>query len=146
MGEVILLPYRITRRFIQSHPEWIFLYGCDYANKSFFGQSYSAFNEPNAFPIPTLLKVCNSSSDKRWRDSDFEDVKKKIDERISNVPRDGRPIIPFPKIGMGDSDMFKCAPALFNYMQEEIKKIAYPFIEIDYSGKVYPLYDTNPST
>jgi hypothetical protein len=138
--EIILLPARIHRPFIQSHPEWIFVYSSDYMSKSFFGQACSAYGEPNAYPVPVIWKLCPSSGEKHFHDGLFKFFANMIDEKISLIPNDGRPILPFPKIGMGHADLQNRAPRLFAYLYEQLNKIKYKQIEIDYYGKRYPLY------
>lgn len=133
----IILPSRITREFIQLHPNWIFLYGSDYLGKSFFGAAYSAHGEPNAYPIPTIWKLCPSSGEKFMDDGLYPFFKMLIDERIDDIPLGQEPILPFPKIGEGHSQMKTRSPKLFNYMKERINAIAYPNIEIDWNGLVY---------
>jgi hypothetical protein len=134
----ILLPYRIRRSFIQQHTEWIFVFGSDYYGKSFFGQAYEALNEPNAYGVPTIWKLCPSGGEKHMYDSSF--FKGLVNEKLNLIPMDGRPIIPFPKIGQGHSQMHKTAPMLYSYMMDRLSAIAYPYIEIDYKGLVYPIY------
>jgi len=136
----IIIPVRISHTFILSHPEWIFLYGQDYADKGCLGQAWAASKEPNTYPVPTMLKVCASSTDRLFMDADIVNVKRMIDEKLALVPTNKGPIIPFPKLGCGHSQMKFVAPKCYAYLQEAISKIAYPNIEIDYGGKVYPIY------
>lgn len=128
----IIIPGRIYRKFIQSHPEYIFIYGCDYFNKSFFGQSNHAFGEPNAFGVPTIYKIC-ASGIHFFDDGMFDFFKGIIDERIGKIPTGEKPIIPFPKIGCGYSEMDRKAPKLYNYLKSKIDTIKYPNIEYDYN-------------
>lgn len=139
--DTILLPYRISRAFIQAHPNWIFLYGCDYMGKSFFGQAYSAMNEPNTIGIPTVWKIC-AAGIKYLNDDMWDHFKSMVDSGLDRIPLNKGPIIPFPKIGEGHSQMIKMAPKLWTYMRMRIDTIKYPKIKIDYDGEVYPIYIT----
>lgn len=130
----IKVPYRVTRTFVQNHPELIFVYGQDYTNKGCLGQAWQVANEPNSFPVPTLVKLCNSQSDKFFFDDQLQINIAKIDDRIAAIPRDGRPIIVLQKIGQGHSQMKWKAPLTFDYLWQELNKIVYPNIEWDYYG------------
>lgn len=137
----IILPYRIRRKFIQEHTEWTFVYGSDYMGKSFFGCAYEASGEPNAYPVPTIWKICPSSGEKFLCDSEFDFFKVLIDEKIREIPLN-KPIVPFPKLGMGHSQLNYIAPRLFAYLKDRLKAIAYPDIKVDYEGLIYPVFTT----
>jgi len=125
----IIVPRFITRKFIQLHPEWIFLYGHDLAGKGTFGQAWEAHNEPNTYPIPTCYKMCKNSM--YFQDSQYEEITGYLIFAFVHLPKD-KPIIPFPKIGEGYSRMKELAPKCFKYMKQELDKIKYPNIKIDY--------------
>lgn len=136
---MILLPHHISRTFIAKHPEWIFVYSQDYHGKGCLGQAWSGHGEPNAFPVPVLLKVCQNQSDRWFSDNQYEEYKKFIDEKILLIPRDGRPILPFRSIGKGNSEMYLRAPKLYKYLMDELNAICAPH-EYDYRGLTYPIY------
>lgn len=117
------IPAHISRSFIESHREIIFLYGNDYYGRGCLGQAWSFFGEANTFPIPTLIKYCSAASFFYDNNPEFY---KYIDEAIAKVPRDGRPIIACRRIGMGCSRMFELAPKLYAYMTTELNKIVTP--------------------
>ena len=129
MNEIII-PVFITRKFIQEHRDYIFLFGHDVQGKGCFGQSWESFGEPNSFPIPTCWKMCRNSM--YFSDTQYDEVKKLIDEAISRIPKEKSPIIPFPKIGMGHSRMMEFSPKTFSYMRKEIDEIKYLNIKINY--------------
>lgn len=131
-AEEIEIPYRISNRFIVEHRNYIFLFAHDVAGKGGMGQDWFAFGEPNCFAIPTVGKLCPSKR-QYFSDSKFESYKKILDKAFSKIPVDGRPIIPFPKIGTGCSRLNTKAPKLFAYMLEQINKIKYPNIKIKYT-------------
>lgn len=142
MEPEILIPYNVSRLFIQSHINYVFVYGQDYSNKGCFGQAWQCANEPNSYPVPTLLKICNSSTDRFFYDEAFEFFQKFIDERINAIPKDGRPIIPVRNIGRGYSELYLKAPKLYKYIHDRLDVIKYPNMRYDYKGEFYPLYDT----
>jgi len=129
--EQLIIPSHISRTFIQSHKQWNFVYAADESLKGFFGQMNSAHGEPNSWPVPTLLKICQSSTDKFYYDGAFEFFQRIIDRRLQVIPRD-KPIIVFPKIGTGYSQMNRFAPKLYTYLMVELERIKYPNIKIDY--------------
>lgn len=132
----IIIPGRISREFIRAHTQCNFVYGADHSLKGFFGQMNAAHNEPNAYPVSTMLKICQSSTDKFYYDQGFDFFKKLIDDRIEMIPTD-KPVIPFQKIGMGYSNMINCAPKLYSYLMERLAAIKYPLITVDWNGQVY---------
>ena len=137
----LIVPYHISHKFIIEHKQWIFVYGSDYTEKGIFGQSWSCQHEPNTFSVPTLYKICQSQTDRWFSDDNWKEHKEQIDERISKIPIDGRPIILFRKIGCGHSELNRRAPKLYKYLMDELNKIKYPNQEIDYKGTVYPIYN-----
>src|SRR5574338_382824 len=90
----IKIPFRITRRFIAANKQWIFLFSYDAAMKGMLGQAWFAFGEPNAYPIFTCRKLCPSSLNRYFQDLD--EYKEVVEQCIASLPKDGRPIIPFP--------------------------------------------------
>jgi hypothetical protein len=132
MNPKIIIPFHISRTYIQRHTDWIFIYGQDYQERGMFGQSNAAYGEPNAFMVPTCRKMCKSN--RYWSDSEYLEVCSYIDEAINKIPRDGRIIIPFPKIGMGASQMNYMAPKLFTYMNMKIDSIKHPNIIVNYGN------------
>lgn len=134
----IILPYHISHKFIVSNPQWIFVYGCDILNKSFFGQAYACGNEPNTFGVPTMHKYC-ASGPKYFHDESYGIWKPRIDEAIDRIDTT-KPVIVFRRIGEGCSNMKAMAPGLFEYMKGRLKEIEYPNYSFDHAGLVYPLY------
>jgi len=126
----IVIPYHISRTFITEHREFNFLFGNDLGQKGILGQAWICYGEPNAFQITTVIRLCPSFRT-FFSDNQFEEHKKHIDDSLSKIPRD-KPIIPLPKIGEGCSRMKEKAPKLFKYMTEQINKIKYPNIRINY--------------
>lgn len=135
---MIILPYHISRTFVTMHREWTFIFSQDYAGKGCFGQAWAAHGEPNAFPVPVLLKICLSQTDRWFNDNNYDEHKKQIDEKIAAIPRNN-PIVPFRNIGGGHSELRRRAPLLYSYLMSEIKKIAAPH-QYDYTGLTYPIY------
>ena len=134
---IIVLPKRVSKTFIQSHREWIFLYGATYYGKIYFGQGGQCADESNCFPIPTKVRNCMSNNDAFFSDTEFDYWSSAIIEAINKIPKDGRPIIPLPKIGEGCSDLkFRC-PKIFAFLKEQLASVAYPSIKIDYNWIVW---------
>lgn len=129
---MILIPFRISKTFIAEHKEYIFLYGRDIARRGMLGQDWFCVGEPNCFAISTVGKLCPSIR-KYFSDSKFNAYKRILDKDFGKIPLDGRPIIPFRKIGEGCSRMNTEAPLLFAYMTDRINQIKHPEIEIIYN-------------
>lgn len=127
MEPKIIIPRYISRKFIQSHSSWTFLYGHDYLRKGCLGQSWEFYDEPNTFPIFTAYKWCANPS----YFSDSQDSFEKVDESFAAIPTT-QPIIPCPKLGEGCSRLREFAPRLLQHIKNKLQVIAYPYIEIDY--------------
>lgn len=75
------------------------------------------------FRVCVRWKQCRSSG--YFNDNALDEIKEEIDACIKRIPRDGKPIIPFPKIGEGNSQMKWYAPKSYDYLMSEINKIKY---------------------
>lgn len=126
---MIIIPYKITPSFIESHREIIFLYSLDYLRKGGFSQSVVCFGEYNCYPIPTLYKYCANIV----YFQDNEECINHIDEFMDVIPLDKGPIIPFRKIGEGCSRMQELCPKVYEYMKSRISRIASKNYTIDYT-------------
>ena len=135
--EKIILPRIITRKFIQDHPDWIFVYGASNDGKGFFGQTYHCQGEPNAYSVSTMFRICNSASDKYFDDSMYDFYVRCILDSVSRIPIDGRPILPLRRIGEGHSQLSYKAPKLFRRLMDELDRIKYPNIVWDYNNQYF---------
>lgn len=130
--KTIKVPYPITREFIRAHPDWAFVYSSDYFGASKLGQAEQAANEPNTYPIPVRFRFCASNPDSYFYDHSMPVIKEKLDACFGSIPRDGRPIVIFPKIGMGKSDLYKRAPLVFDYIYAKLAELDSVDIEWDW--------------
>lgn len=126
----IIIHIPITRVFVCSRKDLYFLYGHDYAGRGFAGQAWQLHNEPNTWPIYTMLKYCSA---KNFFSDDINEHWGMVLESLKRVPLD-RPIIPCPKIGCGCSRMFELAPKLYAAMVNYIDKLKYPNIKYVYGN------------
>lgn len=127
------IPRRISREYIRAHPGFIFIYASDYHFNSVLGQAAFAKGEPNAFPVPTKMRICRSAEDALFTDAKFDYLTKNaIDRALAKVPLDGRLIIPFPKIGLGCAKLQKNAPRTLKYIQQQLELLSGKF-EWDYN-------------
>jgi len=120
---ILKVPYRISRAYIQEHPDWIFVYATDVVGRGAEGHEWQCKGEPNAFGIPTVYKLCPSSS-VFFQDSRREEQWQYIINAFEKIPRDKGPIIPFRRIGMGCSRMQEFAPKMFAELQRLLKYIS----------------------
>ena len=125
----IYLPFYISRRFIQSHKEWTFLYGNDYYRKGCLGQAWEFAQEENTIAIPTCNKLCPSSSTKYWQDGMYDTVIPYFEFAFADAVKRGKPIIPCRKIGEGCSRLKEMSPNLFRYMHKQLDEIKYSSIQ-----------------
>ena len=129
---MLKIPARISREYIQKHPEIIFIYSSDFYGQSNMGQAAFAKGEPNAFPIPVKKRMCRAASDNVFTDAMFEYfTKSSIDKALAAVPKDGRPIVCFPNIGKGCADLSHNAPLTLAYIERRLAEIVCEY-EIDY--------------
>lgn len=111
---IIKFPHRIYPSFIKEHPDWIFIYSTDSLNKGGMGMAWHIAGQPNSFPVPTVVKFCANKV--FFDDYLLQNNIDIIDNFIKQIPRDGRPIIVPPKIGMGCSRMRELAPKTYQYL------------------------------
>lgn len=128
MVELIVIPHKITRPFIQKHTQWRFIYSFDVHGKSALGQAAFAHNEPNTSPVFVMYKFC--ANPVYFQDND--DCRAHIFDSINNIPLD-LPIVPFPKIGLGHSRLKEMAPECYKLLHKLLDEIKWPNIEIDYT-------------
>lgn len=120
------LPARISREFVQAHPELIFVYSNDHQRHGLEGMAWFFEGEPNAFQVSTCVKKCKNS---RYFNDGNEEHWRWIRQEITAIPKDGRPIIVIQKMGLGCSRMKELAPKLYKFMCSELDKIKHKDIE-----------------
>lgn len=133
-ADVIKVPNPITNSFIREKVnELVFIYAYDLVKRGAQGQCVVAHGEPNCFPVYTTRNGCKSSG--YFQDSMIDEIKHVNMEQISLIVEsaNGRPIIPFPKIGRGHSRMFEFAPKSYEWLMKVINEIAYPKIKRIYA-------------
>lgn len=114
------------RRWISQHHELNFVYALDLKGKGGLGQCWEAFGEPNCFPVPTLVGACCNKE--FFYDIMYNTYVPQIEKAIARIPTD-KPIIPFPKIGLGCSRMREFAPKMYAHLISLIEKIQYQNIK-----------------
>ena len=119
---MIYLPLHLSRAFIQSRPEFIFIYGYDVIGTGCLGQPWVAHGEPNCYPVPTMYKFCPSGH-VLFTDSRIDEWMQSIDKALAAVPQDGRVIVPFRKIGEGCSRLREIGPKTFAYLKSALHAI-----------------------
>lgn len=120
MDAKLIIPHRVNREFVQSHPKWIFVYSNDHARHGAEGMCWHFVGEPNAFQVSTCVKKCLNS--RYFNDNNPEHLKW-VDEDIDAIPLDRGPILVIPRIGLGCSRMKELAPKLYAHMWARLKKI-----------------------
>jgi len=112
----IIVPKFITRAHIQQlNGRCNFIFGDNLEKKGYGGQAKVARGEPNAYGVPTKVRPCMNYDDAFFYDIDYDKIVPKIDEAIDLVPLD-KPIVIFPKIGLGFSELDVRAPRIYKYL------------------------------
>lgn len=126
MTEPIIIPSRITRAFIRTHPEYTFLYSSTVHKEVPHGQASECMGEENVQRVPVRWSLCKSSG--YFNDNALRDISVELRVAISLAEDDyniGKIIIPFPKMGQGASRMMEFAPRAFDLMNRLVDKIKY---------------------
>lgn len=130
---MILIPNRrISREFIIEHPNCLFIHSKPYWPVAPLGPAQVCAGLSNCFGIPVRWRYCKSSG--YFGDYAVTDIKRFVDEAIAAIPKDGRPIILFPKIGNGDARMHVFAPKAWAYMMEKLNAIKSKDYRYDYTA------------
>jgi hypothetical protein len=126
------IPHRISRHYIASNQQWIFVYSHDLAERGMLGQAFFAFAEPNTKPIYTCRKLCPSALNRYFQDACIDEFVEITEKAIVNIQEPNKPIIPFPKIGEGCSRLQEYAPKCFSYLRKRLDEIKWKDYELDY--------------
>lgn len=130
MEPEIIIPNWLYRGFIRANRNLTFVYSTDVNNYSNFGQAFNCKDEPNAYFIPTIWRLCKGNTQRFFTDYQFELTKPLIDNAIKRIPLNN-PIIVLPRLGMGCANLQEKAPLTLEYINKELSKIKYPNIKID---------------
>jgi hypothetical protein len=113
----------ITRKYIQEHPETIFVFGDNMQETGLGGQALEARGEKNAIGIPTKWAPNNQPSS-FFKDEDYHRVVPHINEIFRKLKYEkdtnGFSIVFFPGIGEGLADLPRRAPTIYKYIKEMI--------------------------
>ncbi len=119
---MIILPNRITRAFIRAYNGTAyFIYGDCRTLDGKGGQATEARGEPNAYVIPTKYQSCANEESYYFTDKMAEENHVLFHEAMSKVPADGKPVIVFPKLGLGWNKMDVKAPLTYAMMKDVIR-------------------------
>lgn len=106
---------RYTRELIQAHPDWLFVFGDNFARAGYGGQAKEARGEPNAVGIPTKRRPQRDES-AYLTDIDFEEWQLKTKQdwaRISVwLERSDTVVWPMDGIGTGLAELSERAPLI----------------------------------
>lgn len=129
---MIEVPYRITRAYVQQHPELFFVYGIDKAEQGTFGQCWDLHGEPNTGPVYTCWKMCKNN--RYFSDTQLEEIKQINVLATSAILKKAmdNPIVVLPKIGRGGSRMFEFAPKAYEWLMKRLDIIQSKDVKIKY--------------
>lgn len=118
--EITTIPYYITREYIQAHPDWNFIHSTNFWNNQTVGPAAICAGLDNCYGVPVRWRLCKSSG--YFQDAQREEIIKQIDKMIDVIPLD-KPLIPFPKLGNGDSRMYVFAPIAYAHLKKRLDAI-----------------------
>jgi hypothetical protein len=105
-----------TRRYIQAHPDWLFVFGDNFARAGLGGQAKEARGEPNAIGIATK-KLPDMGPGAFLSDKDYDAwfaAARPTINRLYEAARVGRTIIwPLDGIGTGLARLESKAPMIW---------------------------------
>ena len=104
----------ITRQFVQSHPDKIYVFGDNLQRKGLGGQARELRGEPNAYGVPTK-KSPSMTPTAFFTDTEYLENITAIELAISKIPLDDRDIIVLP-IGTGRAQLPTRAPKTYKYL------------------------------
>jgi len=125
--KVIRMKY-ITRSFVKTHRDHIFLFGDNLAGKGFGGQAAAMRGEPNTVGIPTK-KYPSNSTEAFFCDSEIDQNRGAIDlalDRLSALISISTKfvVIPADGLGTGRAQLQERDPLTFSYLQERLKNLS----------------------
>jgi len=117
----------ITREYVRSNPDKLFLFGDNLERKGFGGQAAAMRGEPNAIGIPTKKSPSNTEA-AFFNDDEFELNKAAIDEafaRAQTAITEANQVIVIPAdgLGTGRAQLDKRAPQTFAYLQQRLVEL-----------------------
>ncbi|MFZ1701016.1 MAG: hypothetical protein WBO10_07260 [Pyrinomonadaceae bacterium] len=120
----------ITREYVRSNPDKLFLFGDNLERRGFGGQAAAMRGEPNAIGIPTKKSPSNTES-AFFSDDEIELNKAAIDAAfagvltaINGVNRENQIItIPADGLGTGRAQLEKRAPKTFAFLLQKLAEL-----------------------
>lgn len=117
MKYIIIREKFITRGFVRSHPDWIFLFGDNIARQGSGGQAKEMRGEPNVIGIPTKYAP-HMFPNAFMTDDRLEFNIERINEAFRSIPAPPRTIcIPSDGIGTGLAKLEESAPQTFAHLR-----------------------------
>lgn len=112
----------ITREYVRSNPDKIFLFGDNLQQIGLGGQAKAMRGEPNAIGIPTKKKP-HLSEDSFFTDTEYIQNVKAINKAFSLIPHDKVIVIPSAGLGTGLAQLDTRAPYTFKYLTEKLQEL-----------------------
>ena len=118
----------ITRSFVRTHRDRIFLFGDNLTQRGFGGQAAAMRGEPNTVGIPTK-KLPSNCEAAFFTDEDFEQNKEAIDPAFERLYRMSSPaeqivVVPADGLGTGRAQLGTRAPQTFAYLQKRLEDLS----------------------
>ncbi len=109
----------ITRKYVEEHPEKIFVFGDNLLKTGLGGQAKELRGEPNSYGIPTK-KYPSMEEDAFFTDKEFGDNVKAIAKAFAEIPIDGREIVILP-LGTGLAQLYQRATNTYRYINLSVE-------------------------
>lgn len=120
----------ITREYVRSNRDKLFLFGDNLERRGFGGQAAAMRGEPNTVGIPTK-KSPNNRNEAFFTDRELEQNKAAIDAAFAEISRSASDsirviVVPFAGLGTGRAQLRKRAPQTFAYPQRKLTELSSP--------------------
>lgn len=112
----------LTRDYIRTNPDKIFLFGDNLRLLGFGGQAKECRGEGNTIGIPTK-KLPAMHPAAFFTDDELMENMKAIDAAFSLIPKNANVVIPEAGIGTGLADMPTKCPKTFEYLLAKLKEL-----------------------
>lgn len=138
VAKIITIRGYITKDFMKSRPDWIFLFGDNEKGTGNGGQAHQMRNADNALGIPTK-RYPALWPDAYWSDLDYNRARKILANKIKIIVdhiEAGKSIaIPVAGLGTGLSDMKRKCPKICNMLVSIIDALKAKYGEMEYTIK-----------
>ena len=129
----VMLKRHITRKFVQEHPNYIFVFGDNLIRKGRGGQAKEMRGEPNAVGIPTK-KAPSKREDAYFTSRDLYGYRNAVIEDLRKIVyhlyKGGVVVFPRRPLGSGLAELERRAPFIYKFLLDFRDEIMDQFGEV----------------